>query len=63
LYLWLNYSGALLSPYENYVVTGFFGYSTFESIDARLYPSSSIGLGIANIATLLACAAVALLAA
>jgi hypothetical protein len=56
-------SGTLLSPYLNYVVMGFFGYRTFETIDARIYPSSSIGLGIANIVVLLACAAAALLAA
>jgi hypothetical protein len=56
-------SGTLLSPYLNFAVMGFFGYRTFETIDARIYPSSSIGLGIANIAVLLACAAAALLAA
>jgi hypothetical protein len=44
-------------------VTGFFGYRTFEPIDARIYPSSSIALGIAQIALLLACATIALLAA
>jgi ABC-2 type transport system permease protein len=56
-------SGTLLSPYLNYVVTGILGYHTFALIDARLYPASSVGLGLANIVVLLACAAVALLAA
>jgi hypothetical protein len=56
-------SGTLLSPYLNYVVMGILGYRTFETIDARIYPSSSVALGLANIAVLLACAAVALLAA
>jgi hypothetical protein len=44
-------------------VTGILGYHTFALIDARLYPASSVGLGLANIVVLLACAAVALLAA
>jgi hypothetical protein len=56
-------SGTLLSPYLNYVVMGILGYRTFETIDARIYPSSSVALGLANIAVLLACAAAALLAA
>jgi ABC-2 type transport system permease protein len=56
-------SGTLLSPYLNYVVTGILGYHMFESIDARLYPASSVGLGVANIVVLSACSAVALLAA
>jgi hypothetical protein len=56
-------SGTLLSPYLNYVVMGILGYRTFETVDARIYPSSSVGLGIANIVVLLACAAAALLAA
>jgi hypothetical protein len=42
---------------------GILGYRTFETIDARIYPSSSVALGLANIVVLLACAAVALLAA
>jgi hypothetical protein len=56
-------SGTLLSPYLNYVVMGILGYRTFETIDARIYPSSSVALGLANIAVLLVCAAAALLAA
>jgi hypothetical protein len=56
-------SGTLLSPYLNYVVTGFFSFRTFDPIDARIYPTSSIWLGIANILVLLLCAVVALLAA
>jgi hypothetical protein len=56
-------SGTLLSPYLNYAMMGFFGYHSFEPIDARIYPSSSIAQGLANIAVLLVCALVALLAA
>jgi hypothetical protein len=56
-------SGTLLSPSLNYVVMGILGYRTFETIDARIYPSSSVAQGLANIAALLACAAAALLAA
>ncbi len=56
-------SGTLLSPYLNYVVMGILGYSTFETIDARIYPSSSVALGLANVVVLLTCAAAALLAA
>jgi ABC-2 type transport system permease protein len=56
-------SGTLLSPYLNYVVMGILGYRTFETIDARIYPSSSVALGLANVAVLLACAAAALLVA
>jgi hypothetical protein len=56
-------SGTLLSPYLNYVVMGILGYRTFETIDARIYPSSSVALGLANVAVLLARAAAALLAA
>jgi ABC-2 type transport system permease protein len=56
-------SGTLLSPYLNFVVTGVLGYRSFAQIDVRLYPASSVALGLANIAVLLVCAAVALLAA
>lgn len=56
-------SGTLLSPDENYVVTGFFHFAAYYPQDAGYYPSSSVALGIAHIAVLLGLAAVALLAA
>lgn len=56
-------SGTLLSPAENYVITGFFHYTAFIPVDKGFYPASSVWLGIANIATLLACGAIALFAA
>lgn len=56
-------SGTLLSPSENYVVTGFFHFATYYPQDAGFYPASSVWLGILNILVLLACAALALLAA
>ena len=56
-------SGTLLSPGLNYVVTGFFHFSAYDPIDKGFYPESSVALGVANIAALLACGALALLAA
>jgi ABC-2 type transport system permease protein len=56
-------SGTLLSPAGNYVVTGFFHFGAYVPIDKGFYPDSSIGLGVANIAVLLGCATIALLAA
>lgn len=56
-------NGTLLSPSENFIVTGFFHYSSYIPIDKGFYPASSVWLGLANMGTLLGCAAVALLAA
>jgi hypothetical protein len=56
-------SGTLLAPAENYVVTGFFHYATFASVDKGFYPASSVWLGTANIVALLVCGAIALFAA
>jgi ABC-2 type transport system permease protein len=56
-------NATLLSPAENYVITGFFHFSAFIPIDKGFYPTSSVWLGTANIATLLACGAIALFAA
>lgn len=56
-------SGTLLSPDENYIVTGFFHYAAFIPIDKGFYPASTTWLGLANMAALLGCAALALLAA
>lgn len=56
-------SGTLLAPAENYVVTGFFHYAAYIPYDKGFYPTSSVWLGLANMAALLACAALALLAA
>jgi hypothetical protein len=56
-------SGTLLSPAENYLVTGFFHFAAFIPYDKGFYPASSVGLGLANMAALCACAALALLGA
>lgn len=56
-------SGTLLSPAENFIVTGFFHYAAYIPYDKGFYPASSVWLGIANMAALLACAELALLAA
>jgi hypothetical protein len=56
-------NSTLLSPGENYIVTGFFHYASYLPIDKGFYPASSVWLGLANMATLLGCGAVALLAA
>jgi hypothetical protein len=55
-------NATLLSPAENYVITGFFHFSAFIPIDKGFYPTSSVWLGTANIATLLACGTIALFA-
>jgi ABC-type transport system involved in multi-copper enzyme maturation permease subunit len=54
-------SGTLLAPAENYVVTGFFHYGAYIPIDKGFYPSSSVWLGIAIIAVLIGCGALALI--
>jgi len=56
-------SGTLLSPALNFVVTGFFHFGAYDPIDKGFYPDSSVALGIANVAVLLACGTVALLVA
>lgn len=56
-------NGTLLSIQENYTLSGVFHFAGFRTGDAAYYPSSSVALGLANIALLLACGAVALLAA
>ncbi|HEV8191155.1 MAG TPA: hypothetical protein VGP82_06685 [Ktedonobacterales bacterium] len=56
-------NNTLFSPTENYVVTGFFHLTTPYQTDALRYPQSSFLLGLANIAVLLACGAIALLSA
>jgi ABC-2 type transport system permease protein len=56
-------NNTLLSPTENYVVTGFFRLTSPYPQDALRYPQPSFWLGVANIAVLLACGVVALLAA
>ena len=53
-------SGTLVSPAGNYVVTGFFHFSAYIPIDKGFYPTSSVGMGIANIAALLVCGSLAL---
>lgn len=53
-------NNTLFSPTENYVLTGFFHMTSPYQADAMRYPASSPWLGIANIAVLLGCAAVAL---
>lgn len=54
-------NNTLISPTENYVVTGFFHLTSPYQADAMRYPQSSFLLGLANIGALLACGAVALL--
>jgi ABC-2 type transport system permease protein len=56
-------NNTLLSPTENYVLTGLFHMTSPYQADAMRYPASSLWLGIANIGVLLGCAAVALLVA
>lgn len=56
-------SGTLLSPTEGYTLTGFFHFATYYPQDKGFYPDSSVALGIANIAVLLGCGLVALIAA
>jgi hypothetical protein len=56
-------NNTLLSPTENYVVTGFFHMTSPYPQDALRYPASSVWLGLANIAALLAAGALALFAA
>jgi ABC-2 type transport system permease protein len=56
-------NNTLLSPTENYVNTGFFHMASPYQADAMRYPASSLALGLANIAVLLAAGAVALTAA
>lgn len=56
-------NGTLLSIQENYALSGLFHFSGFRTGDTAYYPNSSVALGLANIAVLLACGAVALLAA
>jgi ABC-2 type transport system permease protein len=56
-------NGTLLSIQENYVLSGIFHFTGFRTGDAAYYPPSSVGLALASIGSLLACAAVALLAA
>lgn len=56
-------NNTLFSPTENYVLTGFFHMTSPYQADAMRYPASSLALGIANIAVLLGCAALALVAA
>ena len=56
-------NNTLLSPTENYVNTGIFHMTSPYQADAMRYPASSLALGLANIAALLAAGAVALTAA
>jgi ABC-2 type transport system permease protein len=56
-------NNTFLSPTENYVITGFFHIASPYAADALRYPTATVWHGIANIATLLACAALALIAA
>ncbi len=56
-------NNTLFSPTENYVITGFFHLTSPYQADALRYPQSSFLLGLANICVLLACGALALLAA
>jgi ABC-2 type transport system permease protein len=53
-------NGTLVSPNENYVYTGIFHFFAYND---GMYPSATAAQAIANIAVLLACGALALLAA
>jgi hypothetical protein len=53
-------NNTFLSPTENYVITGFFHITAPYAADALRYPAATVWQGVANIATLLACAGLAL---